>query len=157
MQPETNTTNVIAQELAKINTSNQWSLLPAILTKLNKRLPEPIKSEELETFLKSITEEELKANGIWVQFFGTKYMPIICINPPLGRMNNELGLNRPCKCKSKTQETKYFGSFDYNAGRHQSDISAHIPTCILWCPPKAGHLHSWRRGYSGDKKTKKEK
>ena len=42
---------------------------------------------------------------------------------------------------------RYFGSSDYNAGRHVNTQSIHVANCLCWQPPTTGHLHSWRRGY----------
>lgn len=33
-----------------------------------------------------------------MHYFGDKYVPIICINPVLGRANDK-ALNRECKCQ----------------------------------------------------------
>ena len=44
---------------------------------------------------------------------------------------------------------RYFGSTDYNAGRHATLGSGHKPMCLLWRPPTTSHLHSWRRGFDG--------
>lgn len=138
----------IIEELRTITTSNQWSLLDKVLTKLNKKLPEPITARELGTFLQEIPDKELDRYGIWVHAFGPKYAPIICINPAFGRANDSSGLNRPCKCKiTSSTPTHFFSSHNYNVGRHESTSSSHIATCSKWYLPTAGHLHSWRRGY----------
>ena len=49
----------VIEELRKINTSNQWSLLDIIGTKLNKKLPESLTTHQLVTLLQGIPVEEL--------------------------------------------------------------------------------------------------
>jgi hypothetical protein len=52
---------------------------------------------------------------------------------------------------SKAEQKKvdrYFGSHDYNAGRHASTASEHKGSCPMWRPSTTSHLHSWRRGFT---------
>ena len=135
--------------LRAISTRNQWSLLHNVLTQLNRRLKKPITGRELGALLHAIPDEELNCFGIWVQFFGSGFAPIICINPAFGRANDRDGVGRPCKCqRNQTDDASpFFTSHNYNIGRHESAASSHIVTCSKWQPPSAGHLHSWRRGY----------
>lgn len=57
-----------------------------------------------------------------------------------------------CSCgqqggSSDSGSSRFFGSQDYNAGRHALKASAHSLGCLRWTPPTTGHLHSWRRGF----------
>lgn len=54
MQSETDLKSTILSQLRTISTSNQWSVLSGILTKLNKKLSEPLTEEELGTFIQTV-------------------------------------------------------------------------------------------------------
>ena len=80
------------------------------------------------------------------------------VNPAFARAVCEKG-DGVCACgagagtgQSETQRAaaakRYHGSQDYNAGRHAAEVSALKANCPLWRPPNAGHLHSWRRGFT---------
>ena len=129
-------------------------MLESVHKKLLKKIKMPLTLRELGTWLLTIPEKDLHFMGIWIQSFGAKYAPIICINPAYGRANETQGMERGCSCKMNTKSgvPKYFASMDYNAGKHANTNSEHIGTCILWQPPSSGHLHSWRRGYADDHK-----
>mmetsp|Transcript_18944 Transcript_18944/g.19062 ORF Transcript_18944/g.19062 Transcript_18944/m.19062 type:complete len:159 (-) Transcript_18944:105-581(-) len=141
----------IIEILRSTSTNNQWSLLARVHVKINKKLSKPLTVQQLDIFLQNIPHDELVRKGIWIHSFGSKYMPIICLNPAYGRANDTIGLDRPCTCRVSKQTDnelkRYFHSSDYNAGRHMSTNSSHIATCIEWTPSATGHLHSWRRGY----------
>eukprot|EP00003_Mantamonas_plastica_P023791 TRINITY_DN4320_c5_g1_i1.p1 TRINITY_DN4320_c5_g1~~TRINITY_DN4320_c5_g1_i1.p1 ORF type:complete len:179 (-),score=62.18 TRINITY_DN4320_c5_g1_i1:79-615(-) len=144
--------------LCTIGTSNQWSILTAIHTKLNKKLLNKglsITEEELRECLAAKTSDELKELGIWVEFDN-----IICINAVFGRKRAaEGGLILECSCDGgqERSSSKYFGSHDYNGGRHACTASTHKGACAFWEPPSTGHLHSWRRGFTDNEKKKKKK
>eukprot|EP00961_Rhodomonas_salina_P267027 3608142-Rhodomonas_salina.2 len=137
----------IGLALLKVRTSNQWSLANAVAKKME--VPTP----ELEVFLAASNEEELRVHGVWAQKIGKCW--IVCTNPGYRRAIEE---GSTCNCASGKDSgngseeamKRYFGSSDYNAGRHGRDPSkgaAHHPSCPGWSPPTEGHLHSWRRGY----------
>mmetsp|Transcript_3581 Transcript_3581/g.5268 ORF Transcript_3581/g.5268 Transcript_3581/m.5268 type:complete len:151 (-) Transcript_3581:897-1349(-) len=148
MVPPVTRTIRLLEELSQISTRNQWSILGTIVVKLTKRLGKQLTTRELANELKAIPKKDLFFKGIWVHSFGSKYAPIICINPAFGRSNRKQGLDRPCSCKLKSSNAiRYFNSHDYNGGRHHCTASPHIATCSMWRPPSTGHLHSWRRGY----------
>mmetsp|Transcript_10991 Transcript_10991/g.15259 ORF Transcript_10991/g.15259 Transcript_10991/m.15259 type:complete len:229 (-) Transcript_10991:136-822(-) len=199
---------------ALCSTSNSWSLLSAVVTKINQRLARSsfksqyssssdpavnnvtVDPKNLVKVLDTVGKEILKMHGIWYHSFGSKYQPILCINPVYGRARLikareivasntgamapststaspyssellEVMINLPtmctCRCSCKAGEKsntikdeeeaaqkkveKYFGSHDYNAGRHGQTSSRHHASCAAWEPPSTGHLHSWRRGY----------
>jgi len=157
--------------IAATSTSSQWSTLEGLTTKVNKRIARSssglsiLTPYELDNFLLNVDKEDLLNHGIWRHSFGKKYMPIVLINTAFAstmKTNkenvNENGHVVHCSCgpdvvrKKAKRDTndveRYFGSNDYNAGRHASNLSEHKPQCIMWRPPNAGHLHSWRRGYS---------
>ena len=160
--------------LRSVNTSRQWSVLSAVVTKINKKLPTStarISEEELIEFLGQFTRGELRLGGIWVDDVGSGSVSIICINPAYRRARSaavaehKTGEEETCSCAVKSdkeeKEKRYFGSFDYNAGRHASSQSKHNSKCIKWKPAPSGHLHSWRRGHSnsslGEKKGEPKK
>lgn len=170
--------------LCQIRTSKQWSTLPAILTKLHKlqrRLHPnevPFTPRAVSAILSSTSKSELLRHGIWVTFFGAKYMPIVLTNQGYAQQWSELSARHdnletgklPCTCRfgkalaaskgagnnkdcvtsgmrKQREVARYFGSHDYNAGRHCATTSEHHSNCLCWHPPTSGHLHSWRRGY----------
>ena len=82
-------------------------------------------------------------------------MPIVLVNRAYANTMKNLG-EKPieCRCgrgsKSPTNRIRierYYGSHDYNAGRHATTNSPHMAYCPMWKPPESGHLHSWRRGF----------
>ena len=86
-------------------------------------------------------------------------MPILLTNPAHRRAWEQALAADPtaqavCSCgvsaagNAESKMKRYYGSMDYNAGRHQSTQSQHVATCLCWEPPSTGHLHSWRRGYN---------
>ncbi|CAN0480654.1 unnamed protein product, partial [Hapterophycus canaliculatus] len=72
----------VGQAVRDVNTSNQWSTLTGVLTKLNRKLParEQVDARTLAKLLASASAAELSRNGVWTTSFGAKYMPIIIIN-----------------------------------------------------------------------------
>ena len=168
--------------MSKVNTSKQWATLPSFVSKLNKKLPKHCKKlspKATVKVLKTFTAAQLRQFGIWITYFGKKYMPIVLVNPSFRRAlldsansntttastttTSSAGTAPTCSCgvvqpkgkgdgkqnnRGTTAATqRFFGSHDYNAGRHCPTNSAHRPTCLCWAPPTTGHLHSWRRGY----------
>ena len=98
-------------------------------------------------------------HGIWRTSFGTKLMPIVVINPAYARTVHGAGdgCALGCTCgatdpasngKDEKNIERYFGSRDYNAGRHASTASTHKGMCAMWHPSTTSHLHSWRRGFT---------
>ena len=159
----------LGQALAATGTSNSWSPLDAVASKVGRRLGRSVTPRELDSFIRQAGETELRRNGVWVtRFPGKDYMPIILVNPAFARsakaaIEAEGAIPSKCTCgatpvvesssSKKPEEAKrYFGSHDYNAGRHSVTTSAHKANCLMWRPPTTGHLHSWRRAFSDSKK-----
>ena len=143
--------------LRTVSTSCQWATLPSVVTKVNKRLAagDCVDARSLAGWLASVDEAELSRAGVWVQSFGTRFQPIVLTNPACARaLEAQDRSSEPvCSC-SRTGPAgedagRYFGSTDYNAGRHALQVSAHLPNCACWTPPTTSHLHSWRRGFDG--------
>ena len=140
-------------------------MLTGVLTKMNKKLDAENRisdPQRLVSFLKSVGDKDLNANGVWWTSFGSQYEPIMCVNPAFGRARaleraaSTEGTAR-CTCgggggaagaKEAAVNHKYYESHDYNAGRHAPTTSTHVATCVQWQPPTTSHLHSWRRGFS---------
>lgn len=150
--------SALGKALCATSTSNQWSLLEGLVSKVNKRLrvENKVSVQALALLLQSVDEASLGSRGVWYQ--GTGQQLLVCINPPFGRarMKEQAnGQTTACSCRVSAQPDRYLTSSDYNAGRHACTASRHIGTCPLWRPASSGHLHSWRRGYTT--KTKKRK
>ena len=76
----------IGQALASTGTSNGWSPLDAVASKISKKISKTISPRELDTFIRSVSEAELIRNGVWVtRFPGKDYMPIVLVNTAFGR------------------------------------------------------------------------
>lgn len=149
------------QALAATRTSNAWSLLSAMVLRVNRRLaPDhpPADLEQLAPVLVSIPGEVLQRRGVWVEGHGKN--AIVCINPAYAQAraaeaaHAAAGDGEPagCRCSGSgrgrgNREARYFSSHDYNGGRHAPSASTHLASCVEWRPPSSGHLHSWRRGY----------
>ena len=153
------------QSLVKYGaTSNNWSLLPSVMAKVNRKTGKATRDEEAWAMLTSTGEKELREKGIWV----TALANAICVNPVYARQRAQERSDTPtpivCTCVDKIErKDSYFSSHSYNGGRHACANSVHKANCALWEPPSASHLHSWRRGYGGKtssnvprKKTHKE-
>jgi len=139
----------VVDSLKTISTRNQWSLLSTLVKKLNKRIATPMTVKEVAKHLLLVPSEVLRKNGVWVHSFGSKYEPIVCVNPAYGRVNSSEEDIPACSCKGIDRDSNvYFSSQAYNAGRHACTASLHIASCSQWTPPSTGHLHSWRRGYA---------
>lgn len=142
----------LGRALAACPTSANWSTLESVATKVSKKLGRPVKPRELENLMVAVGDEELRLHGIWRQSFGAKYMPIVVVNRAYAQAVRAAGDKPCCTCGAVAKDAgkaneRYFGSHDYNAGRHVCTASAHKPNCPMWCPPTSGHLHSWRRGF----------
>mmetsp|Transcript_18817 Transcript_18817/g.48309 ORF Transcript_18817/g.48309 Transcript_18817/m.48309 type:complete len:144 (+) Transcript_18817:349-780(+) len=137
----------LGRSLLGVRTSNQWSLLDAVARKMK------VPTAELHAFLDRMDDDTLRAQGLWKQKVGRCY--ILCANPGYRMAVQGGGVAGRCTCEvavagaggATKAADRYFGSSDYNAGRHAPNASEHRSTCPLWEPPAAGHLHSWRRGY----------
>ncbi|CAJ1363757.1 unnamed protein product [Effrenium voratum] len=151
------TQSELGEALLGCGTSNQWSTLEAVARKVSKRLNRPVSCRELDDFLLA-GEADMREIGVWRTSFGAKYMPILLVNPAFGRARAEARARNEepgCSCGASGSSgastegmKRYFGSHDYNAGRHAANLSEHKPNCCLWAPPDAGHLHSWRRAFT---------
>jgi hypothetical protein len=165
----------LGQALVLSSTSAVWSTLDAVSKKASRRLGRHVEPRELDDLMVSVGAAELERHGVWRTSFGKKFMPIVLVNPAFARVlqtaHCQPGAGRACTCgmgglasplssssssssskgnqrRDATDDVKrYYASHDYNAGRHASTASAHKPNCIMWRPPTAGHLHSWRRGF----------
>jgi hypothetical protein len=139
----------LGQALASVSTSNQWSLIDGVVTKITRR---GLKTsfEELNCFLKAASLDELAAHGVWLFKTGSTF--IVCTNPGFCRARqSEIkakgAINTACNCSDRIErEDKYMSSHDYNGGRHACTVSTHKALCPAWRPSPSSHLHSWRRG-----------
>jgi hypothetical protein len=144
--------------LAKVGTSSQWSLLSSICDKLNKKLKKEgsaagsVTERDCYEYLKDQSEETLRNYGVFVHPV-SKSDVIININRAYGtQRQTEIKANGEasgkCTCEKLMQrDENYFGSHDYNGGRHACTASLHKGACPLWRPSHTSHLHSWRRGH----------
>lgn len=140
--------------LREVNTSTQWSTLTGVLSKLNRKLPanQQVDARTLAALLLSEPAESLARNGVWITQFGANFMPIVLVNRAYARkvaLGEEDG---SCSCgvgdgNARDANARFFGSQDYNAGRHALEVSGHRRDCLCWTPPTTSHLHSWRRGF----------
>ena len=117
-----------------------------------------VNAEQLCNLVKEAEEYELTRLGIWREPAGRRDL-MVCINPAFAQAYQKaasVGDSIECTCQKRTAESKkqgetdtkrFFGSMDYNAGRHAPTLSTHSPNCVCWRPPLTSHLHSWRRGY----------
>ena len=154
-------THPLLTALSSVSTSNQWSVLDSLLPKVNKKLdksnhPEA-SSKDLRELLHDFDEHMLELYGVWKHGF-SKGM-IVCTNPAFARacQARDFCLSTDCLCgagkghrNTTGAEQRYFGSHDYNGGRHACTQSKHVATCPLWRPAPTSHLHSWRRGFEED-------
>ena len=138
--------------LADCGTSGTWSTLDAVAGKVGKKLGKRVTPRELDAVMLKAGKEGMKENGVWRTSFGKKYMPIIVVNPSFRRALEREGGEQGCTClqakKGDGGDKRYFGSQDYNAGRHKVVASGHKLNCCMWLPPETSHLHSWRRGFT---------
>ena len=160
--------------MAAVRTSKQWAAFPSFVVKLNKSLPteERVSAKAAATLLKRAGAAQLRSRGIWVTFFGAKFMPIVLTNQGFAKAWQAAAAQGivgpettkpPCTCTARAAAAaaaeaggrtraekatkRFYSSHDYNAGRHRSTASVHHLNCVSWTPPTSGHLHSWRRGY----------
>lgn len=145
--------------LAQVGTSSQWSLLSSICDKLNRKLKKEGPSARTVTerdcydYLKGQREEMLRNHGVFVHQV-SKTDVIININRAYGsQRQSEIMANgeaaTKCTCEKLMQrDENYFGSHDYNGGRHACTASLHKGACPMWRPSTTSHLHSWRRAHS---------
>ena len=151
------TESALFSALCHTGTSNQWSLLPSVLSKLNRRLPpgtKPATEQDLLGLLGGIPAEELQTAGVWIEWCGNS--ALICVNRAYGatrakeKQANAGKAAKQCACgtKAATERTD-FGSCSYGAagGRHATTQSRHLGTCPKWALAPTGHLHSWRRDF----------
>jgi hypothetical protein len=149
----------LGKQLAACSTSSAWFTLEAVAGKVSKRAGRKVSPRELDALMVSVGEVELRSHGVWRTSFGKQYMPIVVVNTAFARTVREMadptspavcscGAAPKVKAKVEADVNRYFGSQDYNAGRHASTASAHKGQCLMWRPPTTGHLHSWRRGFT---------
>ncbi|CAN0309356.1 unnamed protein product [Laminaria digitata] len=143
----------VGDALRQVHTSNQWSTLTGVLGKLNKKLPadQQVDARTLAALLTAEPAESLVRSGVWITQFGD-YMPIVLVNRSYAR-KVALGADETCSCgfdgggAGNSNNARFFGSQDHNAGRHALKASGHRKDCLRWTPPTTSHLHSWRRGF----------
>eukprot|EP01043_Picozoa_sp_COSAG02_P075333 COSAG02_NODE_15486_length_1156_cov_2.068416_1_plen_171_part_00 len=155
----------LGRALAACGTSNSWSTLEAVATKVSRRAGRKVTPRELDVLMRGVGDATLLAHGIWRTSFGQKFMPIITVNTAFARSAAAAdGEQWACTCgatpaaasggavaqKRQKDSDRFFGSQDYNGGRHASTASVHKGQCLMWRPPTTGHLHSWRRGFDDD-------
>lgn len=162
----------LGRALAACGTSNSWSTLEAVAGKVSRRLGRKVTPRELDALMVGAGDSALLKRGVWRTSFGKKYMPIVVVNTAFARTAGATAGTAAeqwaCSCgaapttatgrggrggaatKARAQRDagRYFGSVDYNAGRHACTASVHKGHCLLWRPPTSGHLHSWRRGFT---------
>jgi hypothetical protein len=117
-----------------------------------------------------VGDAALLTYGIWRTSFGKKFMPIVTVNTAFARSAAAAADREQwtCTCgatpatanagsgdgavarKRQNDSERFFGSQDYNGGRHACTASVHKGQCLMWRPPTSGHLHSWRRGFNDD-------
>ena len=161
--------NNVLQAFSNTSTSVSWSMLDAVVNKMNKtqnNRPKKFSPREIDTILISAGTEKLRELGIFRTSFGTNYLPIVLTNPAFAAALAKARTNGSgeisCDCGIETPENRNLKSFResklrdenqfsdskaYNAGKHSSKLSPHKINCPKWSPPGAGHLHSWRRGF----------
>ena len=126
------------------------------LKKVSKKIGREVGARQLDDLMLELGPEVLRCQGIWRTSFDPNSMPIVIVNRSYyarrrgsGERIEEIG---KCRCISSVEEgsrsSRYFTSQAYNGGRHASSQSEHKPSCHLWEPPSAGHLHSWRRRFT---------
>ena len=159
----------LGRALAACGTSNNWSTLEAVATKVSRRAGRRVTPRELDALMCGVGDDVLLAHGIWRTSFGKKYMPIVTVNTAFARSAAAATSEQwTCTCgaapapmavtggggaaakKRQSDSERFFGSQDYNAGRHACTASVHKGQCLMWRPPTSGHLHSWRRGFADD-------
>ena len=123
---------------------------------VSKKIGKAVTARQLDDLMLELGPEVLRCRGIWRTSFHPNSMPIVIVNRSYyarslrgnGEIREEI---LRCNCRSVEggeSKSRYFTSQAYNAGRHASCQSEHKASCQLWTPPSAGHLHSWRRGFS---------
>ena len=158
----------LGRTLAARGTSNNWSTLEAVATKVSWRAVRKVTPRELDVLMRRVGDAELLAHGIWRTSFGKNFMPIVTVNTAFARSAAAAdGKQWTCTCgatptsasggggsaaaqKRQNDTERFFGSQDYNGGRHACTASVHKGQCLMWRPPSSGHLHSWRRSFSDD-------
>ena len=167
--------NNVLQTFANTSTSVSWSMLDAVVNKMNKKQKThstKFSPREIDTILIRAGTEKLRKLGIFRTSFGPTYLPIVLTNPAFAAALAKAKTSRlgdiSCDCGIETPENRSSTSFResklrsdnqfcdskaYNAGKHSSKLSPHKINCPKWSPPGAGHLHSWRRGFEDDRKN----
>ena len=166
--------NNVLQTFANTSTSVSWSMLDAVVNKMNKNRKTHstiFSPREIDTILISAGTEKLREFGIFRKSFGPTYLPIVLTNPAFasalakaktsgfGEISCNCGIETPenrnlksCRESRLRADNQFSDSKAYNAGKHSSKLSPHKINCCKWSPPGAGHLHSWRRGFEDDRK-----
>ena len=164
----------VLQTFANISTSVSWSMLDAVVNKMNKKQKThstKFSPREIDAILISVGPEKLRELGIFRTSFGQNYLPIVLTNPAFAAAFAKAKTSGSgvmlCNCGIETPENPSLTSFResklrgdnqfsdskaYNAGKHSSKLSPHKINCCKWSPPGAGHFHSWRRGFEDDSK-----
>ena len=144
----------LGRAVAATGTANQWSLLEALVPKVNRHLQGGAATlQDMEALLASCSADDLRMEGIWVQDLGHK---IICVNRAYAsarrsEVSSSGAAAVACTCGASTGSGRTnFTSTNYNAagGRHETTASLHNGRCPCWRPSPTSHLHSWRRGYT---------
>ena len=166
--------NNVLQAFSNTSTSVSWSMLDAVVNKMNKKRKThstKFSPREIDAILISVGPEKLRELGIFRTSFGQNYLPIVLTNPAFAAAFAKAKTSGSgvmlCNCGIETPENPSLTSFResklrgdnqfsdskaYNAGKHSSKLSPHKINCCKWSPPGAGHFHSWRRGFEDDRK-----
>ena len=167
--------NNVLHTFANTSTSVSWSMLDAVVNKMNKKQKTnstKFSPREIDTILIRAGTEKLRELGIFRTSFVPTYLPIVLTNPAFataltkaktsgsGIISCNCGIETPenrhlksCRESRLRGDNQFSDSKAYNAGKHSSKLSPHKINCPKWSPPGAGHLHSWRRSFEDDRKN----
>ena len=125
-------------------------MLDTVVSKMNKKQSWNHSVKEVDEILVSFGGERLRESGVFRTSFGAKYVPIILTNPAFAKA---LKASTECTCGiskdyASDKVRLNINSQAYDSGKHNAGASPHKINCAEWTPPKASHLHSWRRGYA---------
>jgi hypothetical protein len=152
---------ITVNDIAGVNTSAQWSTAEAIASKLRRASAgHPVAALDVAGVVRGLPAADLAAAGVWTFDFGAKFQPLVVTNRACAKAREAVAAAGPaaprCTCgtgdaaadaSAQGKVKNYFGSTDYNAGRHEQTSSLHRANCAMWEPSSSSHLHSWRRGF----------
>mgnify|MGYP005992347675 CR=1 FL=1 len=99
--------SAIGRALLATPTSNSWSMLDAVAAKVSRRLRRRISARELDSLMVRAGDAALRRHGVWRTSFGSKYMPIVLINPAFARTVAGGGAaSTTCSCEKRPGATR---------------------------------------------------